>query len=176
MRNCRLLDLLDLDLSSDYVRSQIICYLNRLVDIGVAGFRVDAVKHMWPHDLQYIYDNIKDLSIDAGFASHTRPFIFNEASFCTAILISRITYHLFQSNSLNWNLFFSQSQFITYQVCLFMVITSLILFTSSLSIVFSVIITATSTEALFYNITVLHRSKSVPRPSSPKFCQNFSDF
>jgi len=81
VRNCRLVGLLDLNLSSSYVRGKVMSYLNRLIDLGVAGFRVDAVKHMWAQDLQPIYDNINDLSTDAGFAAHTRPFIFNEASF-----------------------------------------------------------------------------------------------
>jgi len=72
--------LLDLKLESNYVRGKVIEYLNRLVEIGVAGFRVDAAKHMWPGDLQYIYDRIDDLNTAAGFSPHTRPFIFSEAS------------------------------------------------------------------------------------------------
>ena len=80
VRNCRLVALLDLKMDSDYVRRTIISYLNDLVDIGVAGFRVDACKHMWPEDLEYIYERISDLSTNAGFPSNTRPFIFNEAS------------------------------------------------------------------------------------------------
>jgi len=72
--------LLDLKLGSEKVRGKIVSYLNRLIDIGVAGFRVDAAKHMWPGDMQIIYDRLNDLSTDAGFASYTRPFIFNEAS------------------------------------------------------------------------------------------------
>jgi len=72
--------LLDLKLDSDYVRGKVIEFLNRLVEIGVAGFRVDACKHMWPGDLQYIYDRMDDLNTAAGFSPHTRPFIFSEAS------------------------------------------------------------------------------------------------
>ena len=88
VRNCQLVSLLDLKLSSEYVRGKIVSYLNRLLDIGVAGFRVDAVKHMWPHDTQAIYDGIHDLSIEAGFTPHTRPFIFNEASYLTYMYFS----------------------------------------------------------------------------------------
>jgi len=84
VRNCRLETLLDLKMESSYVRGKVISYLNRLVDIGVAGFRVDAAKHMWPGDLQYIYEGINDLSTSAGFAPRTRPFIFNEA--CAVLL------------------------------------------------------------------------------------------
>lgn len=46
--------------------------------MGVAGFRVDAAKHMWPADLEAIYGTVKDLSTDHGFASGSRPFYFQE--------------------------------------------------------------------------------------------------
>ena len=80
------MSLLDLDLGRPYVRQKVVEYLNTLIDIGVGGFRVDAVKHMWPADLQPIYDAMHNLSTAAGFAANTRPFIFNEVS-CTYILI-----------------------------------------------------------------------------------------
>ncbi|KAG8170803.1 hypothetical protein JTE90_000791, partial [Oedothorax gibbosus] len=47
VRNCRLSGLLDLDLGQDYVRTKIAEYFNRLLEMGVAGFRIDAAKHMW---------------------------------------------------------------------------------------------------------------------------------
>ena len=62
------------------MRDKIKSYMNNLISIGVAGFRVDACKHMWPGDLEYIYDGMNDLSTTAGFLSNTRPFIFSEAS------------------------------------------------------------------------------------------------
>ncbi|RXN25829.1 pancreatic alpha-amylase-like protein [Labeo rohita] len=48
VRNCRLVGLLDLALEKDYVRGKVADYMNKLIDMGVAGFRVDACKHMWP--------------------------------------------------------------------------------------------------------------------------------
>jgi glycosidase len=33
-----------------------------MIDIGVAGFRVDAAKHMWPEDIAAIQDRLHDLS------------------------------------------------------------------------------------------------------------------
>jgi len=81
VRNCRLVQLLDLDLGKSYVRGKVVSYLNKLIDIGVAGFRVDAVKHMWPGDLEPIYDALNNLSTTAGFEPNIRPFIFNEASY-----------------------------------------------------------------------------------------------
>ncbi|XP_012510293.1 PREDICTED: alpha-amylase 2B [Propithecus coquereli] len=56
VRDCRLVGLLDLALEKDYVRSMIADYLNHLIDIGVAGFRLDAAKHMWPGDIKEVLD------------------------------------------------------------------------------------------------------------------------
>jgi glycosidase len=43
-----LVGLVDLYGASNYVQSTIAAYLQSLIDIGVAGIRVDAAKHMWP--------------------------------------------------------------------------------------------------------------------------------
>lgn len=77
VRNCRLSGLADLNLSKDYVRNKISEYLNYLIDIGVAGFRLDAAKHMWPADIQAIRDNLKNLNTEF-FPVNTRPFFFQE--------------------------------------------------------------------------------------------------
>jgi alpha-amylase len=34
--------------------------MNYLIDIGVAGFRVDAAKHMWPGDMGAIFGKLKN--------------------------------------------------------------------------------------------------------------------
>lgn len=60
VRNCRLSGLPDLNIGSEYVKQQIADYMNRLIDIGIAGFRIDAVKHMWPGDLQGLYAKLKN--------------------------------------------------------------------------------------------------------------------
>ncbi|GLG97162.1 Alpha-amylase [Gryllus bimaculatus] len=78
VRDCELSGLHDLDQSKDYVRTKIIEFLNALIDHGVAGFRVDAAKHMWPEDLKYIYSKVKNLNTNHGFAANTRPFFFQE--------------------------------------------------------------------------------------------------
>ncbi|CAH1797073.1 unnamed protein product [Owenia fusiformis] len=77
VRNCRLLGLRDLRLGKDYVRGKVADYINNLIDMGMAGFRVDAVKHMWPGDLQNIYSRLKNLN-SRYFLSNSRPFIFQE--------------------------------------------------------------------------------------------------
>ncbi|CAG9836395.1 unnamed protein product [Diabrotica balteata] len=75
IRNCSLSGLPDLDQSHEYVRKKIVEYLNHLVDLGVAGFRVDAAKHMWPADLKAIYDSVKNLT---GNGLSGRPFFYQE--------------------------------------------------------------------------------------------------
>jgi alpha-amylase len=54
VQNCELSGLPDLDTASPYVQQQIANYMNDLLTIGVAGFRIDAAKHMPPQDIQGI--------------------------------------------------------------------------------------------------------------------------
>ncbi|PZC79579.1 hypothetical protein B5X24_HaOG216244 [Helicoverpa armigera] len=62
IRVCQLGGLQDLNQTMPYVRQRIIVYLNELIDLGVAGFRVDAAKHMWPEDLKEIYKDMGDVT------------------------------------------------------------------------------------------------------------------
>lgn len=77
MRDCRLVGLLDLALEKDYVRGKVADYMNKLIDMGVAGFRVDACKHMWPGDLSAVYGRLHNLNTK-WFSGGSRPFIFQE--------------------------------------------------------------------------------------------------
>lgn len=54
VQNCELVRLKDLDQSSDRVRAQLLGFLNHLIELGVAGFRVDAAKHMPAEDLKVV--------------------------------------------------------------------------------------------------------------------------
>lgn len=56
---------------------EIIAFMNDLIDIGVAGFRVDACKHMWPGDLEVIFGNLRDLNSNY-FGTGKRAYIFSE--------------------------------------------------------------------------------------------------
>lgn len=83
VKTCRLVSLLDLDQGKEYVRGrQVLAYLlrfipclrivdfvNTLIDLGVAGFRVDAAKHMWPDDLKIIFGRVKNLRSDVPLNS-----------------------------------------------------------------------------------------------------------
>ncbi|XP_037950210.1 alpha-amylase-related protein [Teleopsis dalmanni] len=78
VQSCELVGLKDLDQSQEYVRDRLVEFLDHLVELGVAGFRVDAAKHMAATDLEIIYSRISDLNIDHGFPRNARPFIYQE--------------------------------------------------------------------------------------------------
>ena len=77
VRFCRLVSLRDLRTGYDYVREQIADYMNKLIDWGVAGFRVDACKHTLPADLEAIYSRLNNLPT-TWFPSGTSAFIYQE--------------------------------------------------------------------------------------------------
>ncbi|KAJ6497132.1 alpha-amylase [Mycena vitilis] len=55
VRTCELSGLSDLDQSQPAVRTKMAALLNDLLSLGVAGFRIDAAKHMNPTDLAAIW-------------------------------------------------------------------------------------------------------------------------
>lgn len=78
VRNCELVGLHDLNQTEEETRDRIVNYMNHLIDLGVAGFRVDASKHMWPSDLEIIYNRVKYLNTTFGFDAKLDPFIYQE--------------------------------------------------------------------------------------------------
>nr|XP_018902421.1 PREDICTED: alpha-amylase A-like [Bemisia tabaci] len=66
VRVCELEHLQDVNQTQPYVQNKIVSFLNKLIDFGVAGFRIDAAKHMWPEDLRNIYSRLKNVSLDDG--------------------------------------------------------------------------------------------------------------
>ena len=54
VQECELVNLADLDTGSETVRDTIAAYLNDLTELGVAGFRIDAAKHMSATDVEAI--------------------------------------------------------------------------------------------------------------------------
>ncbi|CAM4239143.1 alpha-amylase [Pseudoalteromonas byunsanensis] len=58
VQNCELVGLADLDTDAPYVQSQLSGYLNALVATGVAGFRLDASKHMPASDIASILSQV----------------------------------------------------------------------------------------------------------------------
>ncbi|XP_059622265.1 alpha-amylase A-like [Phlebotomus argentipes] len=78
IRDCSLLNLPDLNQKLSDVRANMIEFLDRLIDFGVAGFRADAAKHMWPDDIKYIFGNTKNLNKKFSFPDNARPFLYQE--------------------------------------------------------------------------------------------------
>jgi alpha-amylase len=60
VQTCELVDLADLDTSSQAVRARIVGYLDDLLSLGVAGFRIDAAKHMAATDVEAIVDALPE--------------------------------------------------------------------------------------------------------------------
>lgn len=56
--NCELSNLDDLNTGSQYVQEKIAAYMRDLLSLGVAGFRIDAAKHMHDNDLRGILDKV----------------------------------------------------------------------------------------------------------------------
>ncbi|XP_012251560.2 alpha-amylase A-like isoform X1 [Athalia rosae] len=78
VRNCELYSLHDLDQKNTHVRNEIVNLMNKLIEAGVAGFRIDAAKHMWPRDLMAIFCSLNNLNTNHGFRLGSRPFIYQE--------------------------------------------------------------------------------------------------
>ncbi|KAI1705403.1 alpha amylase, catalytic domain-containing protein [Ditylenchus destructor] len=77
VRNCRLGGLTDLNQELEHVRNAIAGLLNKLIDMGVVGFRIDATKHMWPGDLEAIMDRLHPLRKDV-FGPNKKAFVVQE--------------------------------------------------------------------------------------------------
>lgn len=60
VQNCELVGLHDLDTDSVSVQAKIASYLNKLTGLGVAGFRLDASKHMPTEDIAAILKQLND--------------------------------------------------------------------------------------------------------------------
>lgn len=60
---CELVNLADLDTSSPTVRATIVGYLEDLLSLGVAGFRIDAAKHMAPGDVAAIVGALPESTV-----------------------------------------------------------------------------------------------------------------
>lgn len=67
VQNCQLGTLDDIDTSKPEVQARIVDYLNDLLSLGVAGFRIDAAKHMAHDDLHAILQQVDG-----------SPFIYQE--------------------------------------------------------------------------------------------------
>ncbi|KAJ2948568.1 hypothetical protein O0L34_g7820 [Tuta absoluta] len=92
VRNCELVGLKDLDQSHPHTQQMIVDFMNVLIDYGVAGFRIDAAKHMWPQDLAAIFNRLHNLNTAHGFPHNARPYIYQEVIDYGSEAISRDEY------------------------------------------------------------------------------------
>ena len=58
VQHCHLVGLADLATEKPAVRERIRHYLQTLLDLGIAGFRIDAAKHIQPEDIAAILDGL----------------------------------------------------------------------------------------------------------------------
>lgn len=74
VQNCELVNLADLDTGAGYVRGRIAGYLGDLLGLGVAGFRIDAAKHMPAGEIRAILDAAVALAPETA----ATPFVYQE--------------------------------------------------------------------------------------------------
>lgn len=73
---CQLDGLVDIATEHEVCQTQIIDFLNKLLLIGVTGFRVDAAKSINPGDLTKIFSSLID--VQHGYTVGSRPFFAQE--------------------------------------------------------------------------------------------------
>ena len=86
VQTCELLGLSDLDQSRPHVQAVILEYLNGLMNLGVAGFRIDAAKHIAPTDLDAIVSALPEdaiilLEVIRGAGEPIQPEQYSELGY-----------------------------------------------------------------------------------------------
>jgi alpha-amylase len=77
VQNCELVGLADLKTEDDSVRTKIANYLIKLHEMGVAGFRIDAAKHIPAWDIDQILKKVNDAAA-AATPPRPKPYVFLE--------------------------------------------------------------------------------------------------
>jgi alpha-amylase len=72
VQTCELVNLADLNTGSRTVQAKVAGYLNDMVSLGVAGFRIDAAKHIAQAELKAILDKVNNTG------EGKRPYIYQE--------------------------------------------------------------------------------------------------
>ncbi len=75
VQNCELVGLSDLQTASEQVRAKIADYLIALNALGIAGYRIDAAKHVPAADLEAIMTRVNNAATAAG---RQKPYVFLE--------------------------------------------------------------------------------------------------
>ncbi|MGA1265086.1 MAG: alpha-amylase [Prochlorothrix sp.] len=77
VQNCQLLGLQDLKTADPAVQAKQAAYLNDLLALGVAGFRIDGAKHMPAVDIGALLAQVQDLN-PRVHGPNQRPIVFQE--------------------------------------------------------------------------------------------------
>ena len=76
VQHCQLSGQQDLDTGSTQVQAEIARAMNKLLELGVAGFHIGAAQHIPPQDLEKILRRLQPLN--TKFHPSGRPFIYQE--------------------------------------------------------------------------------------------------
>lgn len=104
LQNCELVNLADLNTSKKIVQEKIANYMNRLTDLGVKGFRLDAAKHVAPREINQIVKKLKNSPyiIQELITSGNDPFLvsdYTKNGDVTAFAYPFIVGNAFKNNS-----------------------------------------------------------------------------
>lgn len=78
IRECQLLEMPDLNQGQAFVQSAQIDLINKLIEVGVAGFFISAAEYMYPKNLKQMFLKVSNLNTNFDFPSESRPFIITE--------------------------------------------------------------------------------------------------
>ncbi|MDZ7631076.1 MAG: alpha-amylase family protein [Gemmatimonadaceae bacterium] len=90
VQNCELVGLSDLQTASETVRAKIADYLIALHALGIAGYRIDAAKHVPAADLEAILTRVNTAAAAAG---RPRPYVFLEIIYGTGDAVTPQQYY-----------------------------------------------------------------------------------
>ncbi|XP_037899261.1 alpha-amylase 1-like [Glossina fuscipes] len=92
IRNCQKNGHPDLNHAQSGVKEKMVLMLNQFLKMGVAGFRIDAAKHVWPKDMKHIFDSLDNLNVDFNFSIGSRPFFYHDVVDMGSDSISKTEY------------------------------------------------------------------------------------
>ncbi|HXH31236.1 MAG TPA: alpha-amylase family protein [Bacteriovoracaceae bacterium] len=107
VQNCELGNLADLKTEKQLVQETLSSYLQRLIDLGVAGFRIDAAKHIPTLDLKNIFSKVegKFYVYQEVIGSDSEPIQAREYLSTGAVSEFRYVYQVgsfFQDGKISW--------------------------------------------------------------------------
>lgn len=95
VRNCRYFGLPDLNYTSVNVQDRVKEFLNKLIGMGVAGFRLMGCLYMWPHDLKKIFSELDYLNPEFGFGEAETAYVMCEMKDTGEWTVSKYDYNFY---------------------------------------------------------------------------------